>query len=227
MTKSSNQTSSPSLRDRVKLRHDLHLARKIWHISMGLAIVLVYDLTGMSQAMAALILGLILALFVIGESLRLFHPGFNEFAVKFWGPLMRTSEIKQMSGVPFYVCAAMLAVGIFPKPIAILSVLYLAFGDPVASLVGILWGDLGPRFQNKKKSLIGTMAGVLVCILITWIYLYHFISDGWSLLFIALGGGLAGGLAELLPMDVDDNFSIPLVSGFTLWILFILNGLPL
>ena len=31
-------------------------------------------------------------------------------------------------------------------------------------------------------------------------------------------GGLSGGLAELIPFDMDDNFVIPVVSGFMLWL---------
>jgi dolichol kinase len=31
--------------------------------------------------------------------------------------------------------------------------------------------------------------------------------------FISLAGGVAGGGAEMLPLEIDDNFSIPVVSG--------------
>jgi dolichol kinase len=44
-------------------------------------------------------------------------------------------------------------------------------------------------------------------------------------LILSLVGGIAGGTAELLPLEVDDNFSIPVVSGFVLWLTFIVLGL--
>jgi len=45
------------------------------------------------------------------------------------------------------------------------------------------------------------------------------------LIALTVMGGLAGGGAELLPLEVDDNFSIPIVSGFVLWLAFILLGI--
>jgi dolichol kinase len=41
---------------------------------------------------------------------------------------------------------------------------------------------------------------------------------------ISLAGGVAGGGAEMIPLDIDDNFSIPLVSGLALWMAFVVFG---
>ena len=118
----------------------------------------------------------------------------------------------------------MLAIAIFPKPVAILSILYLACGDPMASLIGILYGNKGPRFANGKSA-IGTAAGVLICTLVTFIYLKSIsIPDGTTLI-LSLIGGLAGGMVELIPFDVDDNFTIPVISGFILWLAFMICGI--
>jgi diacylglycerol kinase (CTP) len=210
---------------KLPVRSDLHVARKIWHMGMGLLIVLVYALTGMSQSMGAFCLGIALAFFVIVESVRLMNPAFNQITVKVMRPFMRAKEINRFSGAPYYVCAAMLSIGIFPKTIAILSVLYLAFGDPIASIFGILFGDRGPKFANNQKSFIGTAAAVMTCILITFLIMSSHNLPFSTLLGISLLGGVAGGVAEVLPLEVDDNFSIPLVSGFILWLAFIVFGI--
>lgn len=157
------------------------------------------------------------------ELLRLRWPAFNRLAIRIWGPLMRDCEVNRMSGTTYYIAAVALAIGIFPKTIAILSILYLAFGDPVASMTGILYGDRSIRFSNGK-SLIGTLAGVVVCAAITFVVLGQSTLQLGQVCVISLAGGLAGGVAELLPLDVDDNFSIPLVAGFVLWLTFILVG---
>lgn len=65
----------------------------------------------------------------------------------------------------------------------------------------------------------------MVCTLVTFIYLKTLAISGFSLLFVTLCGGLAGGMAELLPFDVDDNFIIPVVSGFVLWLAFMIAGI--
>jgi len=218
------QSFGTALAGRLHLRSDLHIARKIWHMGMGLFLVSVYLLTGMERSTGVVVLGTVLAMDLLMEMVRLRNPSVNEAVVKVMGPFMRSCEVNRLSGVPYYLSAAILSIGIFPQPIAVLSILYLAFGDPIASLFGIMYGDRSIRLASGK-SLIGTSAGVMTCMLVTFLYLRSMpISEGHRV-FLTLLGGLAGGTAELLPLDVDDNFSIPIVSGFVLWLAFILLGI--
>lgn len=185
--------------------------------------VLVY-LMGTPKSVCVFLLLSGLAFVLTLEFGRLRFPQLNDWAIRAMGPLMRKSEVNKVSGTPFYVGSVLLCVIIFPKSIAILSILFLAIGDPISSVFGILYGDLGPRFSNGK-SLIGTAAGMSVCCLITFIYFYasQSASLGASAL-IALAGGIAGGGAEMIPLDIDDNFSIPLVSGLALWVTYLFVG---
>ena len=215
---------SPAFPLRLHLRSDLHIARKIWHAGMGIVICSIYYLSGISRSSGLMLLGSVLGLDLMMETARLKSPVLNEKILKVWGPLMRSCEVNQLSGVPYYVGASILTIAIFPKPIAILSILYLACGDPVASLFGILYGKRSIRIASGK-SLIGTSAGVVTCMIATFVFLKSMnISDG-MLAILTLVGGLAGGTAELLPLEIDDNFSIPVVSGFVLWLAFILLGI--
>lgn len=207
---------------RLKLRNDLHLARKFWHCGMGVTMALVYGL-GLSKPAAVTILLIVFIFATAVEYIRLKVPKLNKIAIKAMGPIMRSHEVTKISGTPFYIGSVLLSVIIFPKLIAILSILYLAFGDPISSIFGILWGDLGPRFSNGK-SLIGTAAGMGVCCVITFVtMLLNDIPAGPASL-IALAGGLAGGGAEMIPLEIDDNFSIPIVSGLALWVTFLIFG---
>lgn len=215
-------TAQVSMPVRLHLRTDLHLARKAWHLFMGLLMIAVYVGSGMSRTQGVVILGCLLGFGLFLEGLRLQNATINEKILSFWGPLMRRCEATKMSGVPYYVAATLLSIAIFPKPISILSVLYLACGDPIASIFGILYGERSLRL-GRNRSLIGTAAGVLTCIMISFVFFSTVMHlPDRQLITLTLIGGLAGGLAELLPLDVDDNFSIPIVSGFILWLSFIL-----
>ncbi|MBY0472067.1 SEC59/DGK1/VTE5 family protein [bacterium] len=208
---------------RLAPRSNVHLARKIWHMSMGLMMAAIY-MSGMSRGAAILTLGAALALVIGFEMIRLRIPSLNEKVTRVLGPIMRSSEINQVSGIAYYISAVILSIAIFPKTIAILSVLYLAVGDPVASFVGITYGSKTPRLADGK-SLAGTAAGILACFLVGVIFLS---SIGLSIpmtLLLAVIGGVSGGVAELLPLEIDDNFSIPIVSGFALWLTFIVAGI--
>lgn len=210
---------------RLAMRNDLHIARKLWHVSMGMLIVFIYLFSGMSTSTAVLILGSVLGFDLIVETARLRIPAVNEQVLRYWGPFMRSCEIGKMSGTPYYILATLLAFAIFPKPVGILSVLFLAVGDPVASLVGILYGKNSVRIA-QGKSLIGTLGGVIACTIVTFVFLKAYpvpVSDGaWVTLSII--GGIAGGTAELAPFDMDDNFTIPMISGFVMWLALIAAG---
>ncbi len=215
----------PTRTEALPKRSDLHLARKTWHIVTGLAIVFTVTLSGMSRSAAVSVLGTILSFNLFVEYLRLRNPKVNEVALRFWKPLMRRGEESRLSGIPYYLAAAILVIGAFPEPVAMLSLLFLACGDPVASYFGIRFGSYSIRFPHGK-TLVGTMSAVIVCSLITAIYLASYPAiSGWDYVLVIIAGGFAGGIAEALPFEVDDNFTVPVVSGFILWITFILLGI--
>lgn len=204
-------------------RGDLHLLRKAWHMIMGLVIVFSY-LGGTSRSSAVMILASVLGFDLLMETSRLKIPSLNEKLLKFWAPFLRKHEFDRFSTLPQYVAAAIISIGIFPQPVAVLCLLYLACGDPMASLFGILYGHLGPKFSSGK-SWIGTFAGVVVCTLVSYFFLKTLPIPDSTVLGVSLLGGLVGGTVELLPFEIDDNFTIPVVSGFVLWFIFLLFGI--
>ena len=219
----STQLLASELPIRLHLRTDLHLVRKAYHVVMGALTAFIYLLSGMSPGTGVMILGTVLGIVFLVETARLRIPSFNEKVLRLWAPFMRTHEYSRPSAVLPYVASMIVAILIFPKPVAVLSILYLAVGDPMASLVGILYGDKSYRLPSGK-SLIGTAAGVMTCVLLGVVFLNSLALPPVAVAGIALVGGVAGGKAELLPIDVDDNLSIPIASGFVLWLAFLLFG---
>lgn len=211
-----------SLPFRLHARNDLHLMRKAWHMTMGMTIAYLY-LAGMSRGSAVVILACILGWDLAMETARLRVPAFNEKIMRIVGPLMRSCEVDRISGIPHYLASCILAIGLFPRPVAILSILFLAVGDPIASLMGIRFGHHGPRFKSGK-SLIGTASGVATCMILAFVFMRSMQVPTAPAAAVAMVGGLAGGTAELLPVDLDDNFTIPVVSGFALWLSFMIFG---
>ena len=209
---------------RLHLRNDLHLLRKAWHMMMGLMIAFIYLYSGISCTAAVFLTAFALGFDLLVETARLRIPAFNENVLKIWGPFMRSSEVDKISGVPYYLSATLFTIAIFPKPVAALSILYLACGDPIASLFGILYGKRSRKIAGNK-SVVGTMAGVCACILVGFVFLQSLGLPDSTVIAVSLLGGVAGGTAELMPFDWDDNFTIPVTSGFFLWLLFILFGI--
>jgi dolichol kinase len=152
---------------------------------------------------------------------RLKNPVFNERITRVFGPLLRHHEVNRMSTVPYFLAATFFAIAVFPKPVATLSLLYLAWGDPAASFFGVLFKGRSIKISSNK-SLHGAVAAFSVCALITLAYLKSGGMDGLNVIRLTLLGGFAGALAESLPLEIDDNFAIPVISGFIIWAGFLM-----
>lgn len=205
-------------------RSDLHLARKIFHMSGGMIFLAPYLLLGFSKEYMAALLGTGLAAVMGIEYSRARWERVNAISVKVLGPVMRQSEVNQLTGIPFYLASCLFAYLIFPRHVAVLSILYLAFGDPSSSFFGVLYGR-AKIFPNK--SLQGTLGGFLVCFAVTAVYLFTQDFPREKILVLTMLGGFAGCVAELLPLNIDDNFSIPVISGALMALALWCAGLPL
>jgi len=185
-------------------RSDLHLSRKIWHVSGVMGLWLVYYWFGLEKA--RMIFLVLLTLTAVVELMRRQSVSFNKMVLKVMLPLMRKNEIKGIAGVT-PLLAAVNILTLFPSWIVSLSMLFLAFADPIASLVGVLFGRTK---LIARKSLEGSAAAFMVCSLIT--FLTHI--QSWSDVFIF---GFIGAVAELLPIgSLDDNFTMPLLTALLL-----------
>ena len=211
------QTYDSSLDKVLHKRSDLHLFRKLWHISTGsLGLFLFVRSQQDQQFWGFLVLGIALAGFVL-DIARARYPKINHFVIKFAGPLMRRSEKDGMSGLPFYALGVSLSLFFYNRDIAILSVMFLVFSDPLSSFFGVLYG------KDKilpNKSLQGAVAGFFTCYLITLFYTMNHVTLGNHILIFAVVAGLIGALSELVSaFNVDDNLTIPVLSGLGMTVL--------
>jgi diacylglycerol kinase (CTP) len=198
-------------------RSDLHLLRKIWHIATGSMALYLYFRTGWGATVWA---WTSLGLAVIGLSLdmlRIRHKPFNKFALKVMGPLMRRSEREAVSGFPFYALGASLALFFYHEDIAVLSIMFLVFSDPLSSFFGVLYG------KDKimpNKSLQGAVAGFFTCYLITLFYVMNSTTLGVHIIIFSVVAGIIGAASELISaFNIDDNLTIPVVSGLGMTLL--------
>ncbi len=199
-------------------RKDLHLFRKAWHIFFGSLVAFGYFYL-FSKLQIVIFLSLFLLFYVVMEIIRFNSPAFNAWAMKRSKWLARDCEVHQIQSGIYFSISTLLSILLFPKLIAVLSILYLGYGDPVASFFGILWGKHGPSFRNGK-SWIGTFAGMTICSLWTVILLRSLPLAPEEIFLISLLGGITAASAEAFVSKIDDNLSVPLISGFVLWGLF-------
>jgi dolichol kinase len=135
---------------------------------------------------------------------------------------MRKHECHSISGMTYLYLGTAIILFLFDKKIVTLTLLFLAFGDPIASYFGIKYGR-DKIFSNK--SLQGTMAAFATCTVIAMIFYYWNNLMTERLLIVAPLSGMIGAVAEATPVGkLDDNLTFPVISATCLWVLFHLFG---
>ena len=120
----------------------------------------------------------------------------------FFNKMMRKHELNgALTGASWVMISAFVTILIFPKNIAILSLIFMSIGDTVAGLAGRKIG----KFKIGEKTVEGFMFGFLACAIIS--YNYKLIPFS-----ISIYGSLIGMIFEVLPLPLDDNLKIPLSS---------------
>jgi dolichol kinase len=203
----------------LKNRSDLHLARKAWHMSGVFTMFLCWQFAPYWVSMTLLVIGWLF--FVPADFLRQKNPELNERLSKIFRPIMRRSEFNRLAGTTYLLTGALVITLLFNRGVVSLSLLFLAFADPIASFVGIKYG------KDKifgHKSVQGFVAAFVVCALLCYIYLtYNHVVD--FIFIVSLLAGLIGAMAELIPLaKLDDNFTMPVISSVGLSIVFYFFG---
>lgn len=159
-------------------------------------------------------------LWVSADLIRLQISSLNETGLKCFAALVREGEEKRLSGISYYLIGATVAVIVFPRDIALLAILFLGFGDPVAALVGLKFGR--HPSASPLKTWEGTFGCFVACFLIT--LAASFLLPTFESLrladrvLLALIGGVSATVGELLPLQTDDNLSMPIISGALFWL---------
>lgn len=174
----------------------IELERKLIHFT-GLFVPVLYWVT--SQEVTLWFLGIAVAVGIFAEVARFKWTWFKNSIYPFVGKYEREHERKKITGATCFMMGAFVAVAVFSQNVAVSSLLFLTFGDSVAALVGTRFG----RHKMFGKSAEGSLACFSVCAAVGW----------WLLGWVGILGALTATVIELLPVPVDDNVRIPLVSG--------------
>ncbi len=206
-------------------RHNLQLGRRLLHLSIGVIMATLYGIF-LEHSHAVSLLGTLVGLFYIFEQVRLNYPEYAEKLSPLTRLLYRAEEqLKESSAIP-YLVSSLLTILIFPKVIAIAAILTLAIADPASAIIGIKFGR---KRIVPHKSLEGSSAFFLACLLC--IYLSFKIApqrtEQDEIFFFAITSAFFSSLAEMLPIKLDDNITIPLSSAIIMSILSVVFGLQI
>jgi dolichol kinase len=99
---------------------------------------------------------------------------------------------------------ALLALLLYPSPVASIAIYALAFGDGFASLIGKFFGKWRPAFLNGKS-----IEGSLACFIAVLICALHVSGS----VYISLVAAFTAMVVEALPLNDYDNLALPVTVG--------------
>ena len=188
-------------------------SRGLFHVSWGLAAVLIYHFLLTQGQAVAIMLGFT-GLAVTLESTRRIWPRWNAFLIeKVFGKVARPWERHRVNSATWYTLALLAITVLLPREAAEAGVLVLAFGDPAAALIGSRYGKVK---LYRQKSIAGTSAFVVFA----FAACVGFFALTGTLASVGVGtmlalcatAAVAGAIAELFADKLDDNFAVPVLA---------------
>lgn len=182
-----------------------NVERRLFHLSVGSLIPVVALFLDEGVTIGVLAFLLLLSLGV--EYTRLRYRPLNDWLIARFSVLLKEKEHSGLTGSTYLVLSCLLAFLLFDKYIAILAIFFLTVGDPLAALVGERFGNI----RVGPKSLEGTAAFFLAALILGGLLsTLPQLDIGTRAMVI---GAAVAAATEIVPIPVDDNLTIPLVSG--------------
>lgn len=187
-----------------------YLGRKIYHLLGGLFLVSVFYILGRDKALV--FYGALFLFVLIIDLVRLSVPAVNRFMYEHFGSFIRQNEEHKLTGTPTYVLGIGLSFLFYSAEVATAAICFLAFGDVSATTIGERYGKtkIGPKSLEGTAAFITAALGAGFLLNLVGIHLPPAV--------IITGGIVAAGV-ELLPLPVNDNLIIPLISGLVMQVL--------
>ncbi|CED84890.1 Predicted ER membrane protein [Phaffia rhodozyma] len=220
--------------------------RKLLHSSIGVVTLILNAID--PPTLTPLILSLSAGLVIVtgADVIRFKSPVFAKTYEAYLGPLMRDSERHKWNGVIWYLVGVIFVLTLYPRDVAVLSILILSWADTAASTIGRLLSKskYNPRLPARvcfgliplspNKSLAGFVAAWMTGLIVAVGYYGGGPGGGgsrggqvdWRVLEwrrgVAFTGSFVGCVAAYvealdLPAGLDDNLTLPIVSGALVW----------
>lgn len=183
--------------------------RKLTHL-FAFVIPGIYVFSPMSRELALSILIPISLCMIIIDIGRLRDWKLWHLLQKILSPIIRESEKRgDFTGATYILTTACFTIALFSRPVAALALAFIIVGDPASALIGRKFG----RHKFKSKSLEGSLAFLVAAILIA------LVMPGIPLI-VKIIGAVVATITEAVSFNIDDNATVPLVSGLAMTFLF-------
>ncbi|MFH2067905.1 MAG: hypothetical protein ABII89_00355 [Candidatus Omnitrophota bacterium] len=184
--------------------------RKLYRMGMGTLFAFIAYFGGITWVLS--VLGFCLALLILLEYERRMHPGLYR-----WIAGRSRGIFKNYAGFlltdTYFVLSVFLVFCFFPLPIGLAALLFLTYGDAFSTVIGVKFGRHRIFRRKSLEGFLSFLSSASVIALLVSILPRHQLPFA-----IGLSGALIAGLTELFSVPPDDNFSVTLLSGLTMFL---------
>ena len=186
----------------------IELARKGIH-AFNAVIPLIHLYIIKNKFMMLCILSCFIVFCFFIEIFRMKESKTFNFINYFLGFMMRNNEKKgELTGATWVFVGFLFTIILIPYPYSILSMLFLSFGDTFAAIVGTSL----PLIKIGNKTFSGFIGCFVACLSIGFILNLDISHE------IILIGSLMAAIVEIIPIPINDNFTIPVFSGLVMYL---------
>lgn len=182
----------------------MEFQRNVFHLIVGVIFVILLYLDLLFAEI--FLITIFIAFFLSFLSLKIDIPIISWFLDRF----DREEDRNKFPGKGsiFFLIGIFLSLILFPKNIALASILILSFGDSFSPLIG-KFGNI-KYFLNEKKNLEGIFVGIGFATLTACLFVS---------ITAAFFGSLIAMLIEGIDLKINDNVLIPIIAGTVIYLL--------
>src|SRR3989344_8243503 len=187
---------------------DGEVVRKLMHIGLGIILGLLFYFDVLGKISLLILFGFVTLMFFVYLFYKI--PGLHQLMLI----VERSRDMKRFPGIGaiYFVLGFVLSAWLFPKNIAVASMMVLGFGDAVTVLVGA-YGQI-PFFNPLKN-----WEGVLAAAFASSVAASFFVPIGMAIIAATVSMLVEGFDVAVFGFKLNDNVTVPVVCGTVLVLL--------
>jgi len=189
------------------------IGRTLWHMG-GFLLVVAYAYLGRHDGLIALTVFLVTV--TVLDLIRLRATSANRFMYKYFRRFIRENERGKLTGSPWYISGVLACAYLYDLPVMAYAVAFLAIGDVTATNVGRNFGSVKLWGGRSLQGTLGFFVASCIAGLVISAYFYPL--PHW----VIYAGAATAAVVEISPFGLNDNLTIPVVSGGVMWALLVL-----
>ena len=184
--------------------------RKFYRIGAGIVFPVLYYFTP-NKIIVEMLLLYLLGIMTTLEVMRYISPNLWRTIAEHSKGILKVRQ-GMITGTTALLISNALVIAFFNKQVAIVSLVYMLFGDTASAIIGTKYG----KVKMGDKTLEGSLAFFITVMVIALLF------SQWSgiriHLIVLIFGAIAATITEALPIEINDNLTVALAAAIIMQI---------